>query len=74
MRDSPEAGLNLINAILKRGDLSDYHLAHAAQAELCRRAGNFHTARDAYQRAISLARQEPERRFLARRLSEISGQ
>ena len=71
MRDGPEAGLNLIDAILERGDLVDYHLAHAAQAELCRRAGNINSAKDAYQRAISLARQEPERRFLARRLSEL---
>ena len=71
MRDGPEAGLTLIDAILERGDLTDYHLTHAARAELCRRAGRMSQARDAYQRAISLARQEPERRFLTRRLWEI---
>lgn len=71
MRDGSEAGLNLIDAILERGDLADYHLAHAARAELCCRAGKFSSAKEAYQRAISLARQEPERRFLARRLSDL---
>jgi RNA polymerase sigma-70 factor, ECF subfamily len=71
MRDGPEAGLVLIDAILERGDLVDYHRAHAAQAELCRRSGKMSDAKNAYQRAISLARQEPERRFLTRRLSEI---
>lgn len=72
MRDGPEAGLNLIDAILTRGDLTDYHLSHAAKAELCRRAGRLEEARDAYRVAIALARQEPERRFLTRRLSETS--
>lgn len=72
MRDGSEAGLNLIDAILQRGDLVDYHLAHAAQAELCRRAGDVRGAMAAYQRAISLVRQEPERRFLVRRLAELS--
>ena len=71
MRDSPAAGLVLIDAILERGDLADYHLAHAARAELCRRAGDVRSARVAFQRAISLVRQEPERRFLLRRLSEL---
>lgn len=71
MRDGPEAGLALIDAILQRGDLVDYHLAHAARAELCRRSGNMVEARNSYQRALSLARQEPERRLLRRRLSEI---
>ncbi len=71
MRDGPEAGLILIDAILKRGDLTGYHLSHAARAELCRRAGRTSDAKDAYQKAISLARQEPEHRFLSRRLSEI---
>jgi RNA polymerase sigma-70 factor (ECF subfamily) len=71
MRDGPEAGLGLIDAILKRGDLVDYHLAHAARAELCRRSGKMADARNSYERALSLARQEPERRFLTRRLSEI---
>ena len=71
MRDGPEAGLVLIDAILKRGDLVDYHRAHAARAELCRRSGKMVDAKNSYERALSLARQEPERRFLTRRLSEI---
>ncbi len=71
MRDGPEAGLVLIDAILERGDLVDYHLAHAARAELCRRSGRVSDAKNSYERALSLARQEPERRFLARRLSEL---
>jgi RNA polymerase sigma-70 factor (ECF subfamily) len=71
MRDGPEAGLALIDAILNRGDLVDYHLAHAARAELCRRCGKMADAKNSYERALSLTRQEPERRFLSRRLSEI---
>ena len=71
MRDGPEAGLVLIDAILKRGDLVDYHLAHAARAELCRRSGKMSDAKHSYERALALARQEPERRLLSRRLSEI---
>jgi RNA polymerase sigma-70 factor, ECF subfamily len=71
MRDGPEAGLVLIDAILKRGDLVDYHRAHAARAELCRRSGKMSDAKNSFERALSLARQEPERRFLTRRLSEI---
>jgi RNA polymerase sigma-70 factor (ECF subfamily) len=72
MRDGPSAGLALIDAILKRGDLEDYHLAHSARAELCRRLGRTAEARAAYERALSLTRQEPGRRFLLRRLSELS--
>jgi RNA polymerase sigma-70 factor (ECF subfamily) len=71
MRDGPAAGLALIDAILARGDLSDYHLAHAARADLCRRLGQSAQARRSYQRAVELARQEPERRFLERRLAEL---
>ena len=71
MRDGPAAGLDLIEAILARGDLADYHLAHAARADLCRRLGRNEAARAAYRRALALARQEPERRFLERRLSEL---
>ncbi|MDD1620350.1 MAG: RNA polymerase sigma factor [Methylococcaceae bacterium] len=71
MRDGPAAGLTLVNAILGRGDLTDYHLAHAARADLYRRQGSFAEARTAYQRALDLARQEPERRFLERRLREL---
>jgi RNA polymerase sigma-70 factor (ECF subfamily) len=71
MRDGPAAGLALIDAILARGDLRDYHLAHAAHADLCRRLGRTVQARLSYQRALALARQEPERRFLERRLAEL---
>jgi RNA polymerase sigma-70 factor (ECF subfamily) len=72
MRDGPAAGLMLIEALLARGDLDDYHLAHAAHADLCRRLGRTEQARASYERAIALARQEPERRFLQRRLGELS--
>ncbi len=72
MRDGPSAGLTLINAILTRGDLQSYHLAHSARADLCRRLGRTADARTSYERALSLTQQEPERRFLARRLSELS--
>ena len=71
MRDGPEAGLALIDAILSRGDLSDFRLAHAARADLCRRLGRTAEARAAYERALALTRQEPERRFLERRLAEL---
>ena len=71
MRDGPLAGLALIDAILARGDLADYHLAHSARADLCRRLGRTAEAREAYERALGLARQEPERRFLERRLREL---
>jgi RNA polymerase sigma-70 factor (ECF subfamily) len=71
MRDGPSAGLTLIDAILARGDLSEYHLAHSARADLCRRLGKTTQARDAYRRALALARQEPEQRFLERRLAEL---
>lgn len=71
MRDGPDAGLARVDAILGRGDLRDYHLAHAARADLCRRLGRGTEARMSYNRAIALARQEPERRFLQRRLAEL---
>lgn len=71
MRDGPLAGLVLINAILDRGDLRDYHLAHSARAELCRRLGRTTEAHASYQRALELTRQHPERRFLQRRLREL---
>lgn len=71
MRDSPAAGLLQIDAILERGDLHDYHLAHAARADLCRRLGRVDEARASYERALALAAQEPERRFLERRLREL---
>jgi RNA polymerase sigma-70 factor (ECF subfamily) len=72
MRDGPAAGLSLIDAILARGDLENYHLAHAVRADLCRRLGRAAEARAAYKRALSLAQQEPERRFLERRLAELN--
>jgi RNA polymerase sigma-70 factor (ECF subfamily) len=71
MRDGPAAGLALIDAILVRGDLADYQLAHSARADLCRRLGRTQEARESYHRALALTRQEPERRFLERRLQEI---
>jgi RNA polymerase sigma-70 factor (ECF subfamily) len=71
MRDGPAAGLARIDAILARGDLGDYHLAHAARADLCRRVGRTAEARASYERALDLTRQEPERRFLERRLREL---
>jgi RNA polymerase sigma-70 factor (ECF subfamily) len=71
MRDGPAAGLALIDAILARGDLADYHLAHSARADLFRRLGKTAEARSAYHRALESAQQEPERRFLERRLREL---
>jgi RNA polymerase sigma-70 factor (ECF subfamily) len=71
MRDGPLAGLALIDAILARGDLADYHLAHSARAELCRRLGRKTEARASYERALSLTQQEPERRFLEQRLGQL---
>ena len=72
MRDGPEAGLDLIDAILARGDLETYHLAHAARADLCRRLGRTKEARISYERALSLTQQGPERRFLEKRLSGLA--
>ena len=71
MRDGPEAGLALIDGILARGELAEYHLAHAARADMCRRLGRTADARASYQRSLELAQQEPERRFLERRLREL---
>src|SRR5271167_1254961 len=71
MRDGPLVGLVLIDAILASGNLEGYHLAHSARADLCRRLGRREEARASYERALSLARQEPERRFLERRLAEL---
>jgi RNA polymerase sigma-70 factor, ECF subfamily len=72
MRDGPAAGLALIDAILGRGELTNYHLAHAARADLCRRLGRLDDARAAYRQALALARQAPERRFLEERLAELA--
>ena len=71
MRDGPEHGLALIDAILARGDLEEYHLAHAARADLFRRLGRTSEATAAYKRALALAVEEPERRLLERRLQEL---
>jgi RNA polymerase sigma-70 factor (ECF subfamily) len=72
MRDGPVEGLALIDAILARGELQDYHLAHSARADLYRRLGRTVEARESYARALELAQQGPERRFLARRLAELT--
>ena len=73
MRDGSLAGLTIIDAILARGELADYHLIHSARAELCRRLGRTADARNSYERALSLTQQEPERRFMQRRLEELNG-
>jgi RNA polymerase sigma-70 factor (ECF subfamily) len=72
MRDGPAEGLAAIDSILARGDLGEYHLAHAARADLCRRLGRKADARSAYEQALALVRQEPERRFLEGRLAELA--
>jgi RNA polymerase sigma-70 factor, ECF subfamily len=71
MRDGPNAGLALVDAILARGELGDYHLIHSARADFCRRLGDKTGARISYERALALAKQEPERRFLEKRLAEL---
>ena len=71
MRDGPSAGLALVDDILSRGDLTNYHLAHSARADLCRRLGRTGEARTSYERALALTQQEPERRFLEGRLREL---
>jgi RNA polymerase sigma-70 factor (ECF subfamily) len=73
MRDGPSAGLILIDDILERGFLTDYYLAHSARAELRRQLGRLAEARISYAQALALTRQEPERRFLERRLAELPG-
>ncbi|HUQ70652.1 MAG TPA: RNA polymerase sigma factor [Planctomycetaceae bacterium] len=71
MRDGPAAGIELIDDILARNELPDYHLVHSARADLCRRLGRADEARHSYRQALALARQEPERRFLEGRLAEL---
>ena len=71
MCEGPEQGLSLIDDLLEREHLANYHLAHSARADLCRRLGRLAEARASYERALALARQEPDRRFLARRLEEL---
>ncbi|QNH76172.1 RNA polymerase sigma factor [Pseudomonas protegens] len=70
-RDGPAAGLAQVEAILSRGDLQDYHLAHAARADFCRQLGQVGAARESYQLALALVRQGPERRFLEQRLAQL---
>ncbi len=71
MRDGPEAGLAIVDGILARGDLGDYALAHSARADLCRRLGRTAEAAASYRKALDLTRQEPQRRFIERRLNEV---
>ena len=71
LRDGPEAGLALIDAIFARGELADYHLAHSARGDWCQRLGRRAEARASYVRALALTRLEPERRFLEKRLREL---
>ena len=73
MRDGPEVGLSLVDALLARGALSEYQLAHSARADLCRRLGRKAEARESYRRALELARQGPQRRFIEQRLRELEG-
>jgi RNA polymerase sigma-70 factor (ECF subfamily) len=70
-RDGPLAGLTLVEAILDRGELLDYHLAHSARAEFCRQLGRVEEARAAYERALELTQQVPERRFLEARINAL---
>jgi RNA polymerase sigma-70 factor (ECF subfamily) len=71
MHIGPEAGLRQIDAILERGELKDYHLAHSARAELCRKTGRTSEARASWERALTLVQQDPERRFIERKLKEL---
>jgi RNA polymerase sigma-70 factor (ECF subfamily) len=71
MRDGPAKGLELVDELLEGGELANYHLAHAARADLCRRLGKSSEARASYERALALTKQEPERRFLEKRLAEL---
>ncbi len=71
MCDGVEVGLAAVDALLARGELADYHLAHSARADFCRRLGRRREAREAYRAALALARQEPERRFIEQRLREL---
>ena len=71
MRDGPAAGLALVDALLARGELAEYRLAHAARADFCRRLGRTDDARESYGRALQLAQQAAERRYLEKRLAEL---
>ena len=71
MCEGPEQGLRLIDGLLTREQLADYHLAHSARADLCRRLGRIPEARASYEKALGLAQHGPERRFLVGRLREL---
>jgi RNA polymerase sigma-70 factor (ECF subfamily) len=71
MHKGPDAGLQQIDAILERGELKDYHLLYSAQAELYRKTGRKNEARASWERALALAQQDPERRFIERKLREL---
>ena len=71
MRDGPEAGLADIDAILEHGELAKYYLAHSARADMCRRLGRTAVARSAYEKALALTQQEPERQFLLERIWQL---
>jgi RNA polymerase sigma-70 factor (ECF subfamily) len=71
MRDGPEAGLAHIDAVLERGELADYYLAHSARADMCRRLGKTAEARSSYEKALALTQQEPERQFLQARIRQL---
>jgi RNA polymerase sigma-70 factor (ECF subfamily) len=71
MCEGPEAGLTLIEGLLARGEMANYHLAHSARADLCRRLGRIAEARSSYRKALTLTQQEPERRFLEERLRHL---
>src|SRR3984957_10703953 len=71
MRDGPEAGLTLIDAVLEHGELADYYLAHSARADMCRRLGRTAEARSSYEKALALTQQEPERQFLQERIRQL---
>jgi len=71
MRDGPLAGLQQVEGILARGELLDYHWVHSARGEFCRQLGRVEEARAAYEKALSLTQQAPEKRFLEQRLAEL---
>src|SRR5215813_7304796 len=71
MRDGPEAGLTHIDALLEHGELANYHLAHSARADMCRRLGRTAEAKSSYEKALTLAQQEPERQFLQARIRQL---
>jgi RNA polymerase sigma-70 factor (ECF subfamily) len=71
MRDGPEAGLTQIDAVLERGELANYHLAHSARADMYRRLGRTAEARSSYEKALALTQQEPERQFLQERIRQL---